>query len=128
MTLSNGYVLCFNLYTNALTKTQASSEQTTETTRLQVVRLSQVFKSGNIVESVSMPDPDVVLLTSDSQSHLISVDTSAKSGNFNDLLVVPLRQRATQMLLVKDESDPENRSYALSVGDAESDRAGDVCQ
>ena len=46
----------------------------------------------------------------------------------NDLLVVPLRQRATQLLLVKDESDPENRSYALSVGDAESDSAGDVCQ
>ena len=37
-----------------------------ETAKMQIVRLSQVFKSGSIVESVSMPDPDIILLTSDS--------------------------------------------------------------
>ena len=90
VTLSNGYVLCFNLYTNALAKT----DQQNETAKLQIVRLSQVFKSGSIVDSVSMPDPEVILLTSDSQSFILSVDSSPKSGNFNDLLVVPMRHRA----------------------------------
>ena len=63
VTLSNGYVLCFNLYTNALTKAASTAD---ETAKMQIVRLSQVFKSGSIVESVSMPDPDIILLTSDS--------------------------------------------------------------
>ena len=89
VTLSNGYVLCFNLYPNALKASSAvigSGEAT-----VQIVRLSQVFKSGNIVESVSMPHPNAVLLTSDSQSFILSVDSSPKSGHFNDILVVPIR-------------------------------------
>ena len=47
--------------------------------------------NGNIVESVSMPHPNAVLLTSDSQSFILSVDSSPKSGHFNDILVVPIR-------------------------------------
>ena len=69
-----------------------------------------------------MPDPEIVLLTSDSQSFILSVDTSPKSGHFNDLLVVPMRQRATQMLLVKDDGDSK-KLYALTVGDNTSDDA-----
>ena len=51
VTLSNGFVLCFNLYVNALKSTQATSQFTGDS--VQIVRLSQVFKCGNIIESIS---------------------------------------------------------------------------
>ena len=62
--LSNGYVLGFNLYPDAV---QSGTE-------LQIVRLSTVFKCGNIVEVVNQPHKDAILLTSDSGSFLLSVD------------------------------------------------------
>ena len=68
------------------------------------MRLSQVFKCGNIAESVTMPHPSAILLTSDSSSFLLSVDTSQKSGKFNDILVVPLRQRVSQMLIIDEQT------------------------
>ena len=49
VTLSNGFVLCFNLYVNALKST--NSQFTGDS--VQIVRLSQVFKCGNIIESIS---------------------------------------------------------------------------
>lgn len=109
VTLSNGYVLCFNLYPNAL-KSAANSAD------VQIVRLSQVFKCGNIVDNVSMPHPDAILLTSDSESFMLTVDTSPKSNNFNDLLVIPIRQRANQLLMMEGSSQ-----YAIMVGDLDED-------
>ena len=64
-----------------------------------------------------MPHPDVILLTSDSQSYLLSVDLSPKSGHFNDLLVVPMRKRATQMIIVDDETRSDGKLHAIMVGD-----------
>ena len=85
VTLSNGYVLGLNLYPNALKAPTANS------TELQIVRLSTVFKCGNIVEVISKLHEDAILLTSDSASFILSVDKSPKSGHFNDLIVLPLR-------------------------------------
>ena len=46
------------------------------------------------METVCSPHEDAVLLTSDKQSFVLSVDTSRSSGHFNDVIVVPMRERA----------------------------------
>lgn len=67
VTLSNGYVLGLNFYPNALQAPASSTE-------VQIVRLSTVFKCGNIVEVITKPHKDAILLTSDSASFILSVD------------------------------------------------------
>lgn len=110
VTLSNGYLLCFNLYLNALKATSASSE-------VQIVRLTQVFKCGNIVELITKPHPDAILITSDSQSFILSTEKSPKSGHFNDLIVVPLKHLRAQQMLILDVHRPEKFALIVSLSD-----------
>ena len=79
------------------------------------MRLSQVFRAGSIVEQVSKPHDEAVLLTSDTHSFMLSVDQSLKSGHFNDLIVVPIQTRAENMLLI-DNDMTSGKSSALLVG------------
>jgi len=53
------------------------------------------------------------LITSDSQSFILSVEQSPKSSHFNDLIVVPLRDLRAQQMLLIDHPKPEK--YALMV-------------
>ena len=84
---------------------------------MQIVRLSQAFQAGSIVETVMKPQEDAVLLTSDSKSYILSVDYSAKSGHFKDLIVVPMRQRAQQLLLLDAATDDSPKRNGLMVGE-----------
>ena len=100
--LSNGYVICFNLYTS-----QNS------------VRLCQVFKSGNIVSSIGMPSPDSVLVTSDQNSFLLSVDASSR---MDDLVVVSCKDRIESMALLNE------KRVCMAIGDDGSSlRVGRLC-
>ena len=73
-----------------------------------VLQLNQVFKSGNIVSSISMPDQNSILVTSDQNSYILSVD---KTSRMNDLLVVGIKERIEALSLVDEE-----KRVCLAIG------------
>ena len=78
-----------------------------------------MFKSGNIVSSISMPSPDSVLVTSDQNSYLLSVDTSSR---MNDLVVVGCKDRLESMALLNE------KRVCMAIGDDGSSlRVGRLC-
>ena len=79
-------------------------------TNVQCLRLCQVFKSGNIVDSIGQSSDKAVLVTSDSKTFMLSAsDASNAAGmHLNNLVVVEVQpgadgDRVTRLVFLNEE-------------------------
>jgi hypothetical protein len=70
--LSNGYLICFNLYLQLL-NSKANLSQ--DDLKHALVRLSNVFKVGNVFDSIRACTDDLIQLSSDKGVFLLSQDS-----------------------------------------------------
>ena len=58
-----------------------------------------MFKSGHIVQSISQPSKNCVLVSSESQSYLLSVDSTSR---MNDIMVVNCKSHIEDLQILND--------------------------